>query len=161
MTSPASRYGSSTWRQIALDDSLEELWSFTSSMLPGQQLLRSHVRLALLRRTVIIQTKLLPTRGDQYCLSFQYVNLSSRTHGWYSMAVTNAVIRWWLTTAQGWFDKFGVVAVSYNYSCSVLLIQSPVKRSALMCWSSSCHQMSIKLISVIRVDRQITYDTFT
>lgn len=38
MPSPASRYEGSTWRQITLDDSLEEIWSFTSSILSGQLL---------------------------------------------------------------------------------------------------------------------------
>lgn len=71
MPSPASRYEGSTWRQTTLEDSLEEPWSFSSSISSGQLLLLGLLRgLHSCQLSVPIQTKALPTRRAQYCLSF-------------------------------------------------------------------------------------------
>lgn len=69
MPSPASRYEGSTWRKITLEDSLYEMWSFSSSILFGQ-LLRFTSGLHICQLFVLIQVKVLPTRRVQYCLSF-------------------------------------------------------------------------------------------
>lgn len=68
MPSPASRYEGSTWRQITLGDSLEETLSFSTSMLSGELLLQRFMSGPhSCQLSVLIQTKLLPTRRAQYC----------------------------------------------------------------------------------------------
>lgn len=76
MPSPASRHEGSTWRQSTLDVSLEEMWSFSSSILSGQLLLlRFMCGLHSRQLSVLIQTKLLPTGRAQYCLSVKLPSL--------------------------------------------------------------------------------------
>lgn len=84
MPSPASRYEGSTWREITLDDSLEELWSFSSPILTGQLLLlRFLSALHSCQLSMLIQTKLLPIRRAQYCLSFNLCAAPKHSSVWY------------------------------------------------------------------------------
>lgn len=81
MPSPASRYEGNTWRQISLEDSLEEMWSFSSSISSGQQPLLLLLLLLLLlgfmcglhscQLSVLIQTKLLVNKKSPILFVFQ------------------------------------------------------------------------------------------
>lgn len=85
--SPASRYEGNTWKQISLDDSLDEVWSFSSPMVPGHQHLLLLVLLMLLlchqcvtKQTLYCQVEETVATNPSDCLP-----VLSQRHIWLSL----------------------------------------------------------------------------